>query len=183
MATSILGAVDTFAFGRIPSGWIPCDGRSLQIHEYNDLYTVIETIYGGDGERTFNVPNISGRVVIGTGQGPGFANYYLGQAAGAETVSLVATNVPPHTHSATAVLPVSNGTDNDVPTDRYPGVSPAPANIYASTPSQDTGGDKIMAAVSGVTDVNPGGAPINIQNPILAVNYCICAVGIRVPRA
>jgi microcystin-dependent protein len=76
-----------------------CAGQTLPISQYDALYTLLGTTYGGDGQTTFNLPDLRSRVPIGSGQGPGLNNYVLGQVSGTESVSLNSINVPPHTHT------------------------------------------------------------------------------------
>jgi microcystin-dependent protein len=76
-----------------PSGWEPADGRMLKIIEYTNLYAVIGNTYGGDGQTTFALPDLRGRIVRGVGQGPGLSNVTLGQKGGAESVTLTPNNL------------------------------------------------------------------------------------------
>ena len=111
MATPFVGQIISVGFDFAPLGWFPCDGRTLSIGEYQTLYTILGTTYGGDGQSTFGLPNLNGRVPLGTGQGQNLSNYVQGQMAGTESVTLVTSNTPPHTHtinfSATAATGVS----------------------------------------------------------------------------
>lgn len=113
MATPFVGQIISVGFNFAPLGWFPCDGRTLQISEYQLLYQIIGTTYGGGGVTDFALPNLNGRVPlgIGQGQGQGLSNYVPGQIAGTESVTLLGNNTPPHTHtisfSATAATGVS----------------------------------------------------------------------------
>jgi|HubBroStandDraft_6_1064221.scaffolds.fasta_scaffold31604_2 microcystin-dependent protein len=99
MATPFVGQIISVGFNFAPMGWLLCDGRPLSIPEYQLLYTIIGTTYGGDGVSTFALPNLNGRVPLGTGQGQSLSNYVQGQMAGTESVTLVTGNTPPHTHT------------------------------------------------------------------------------------
>ena len=81
-----IGELQPFAFGRIPSGWLPCDGRLLQIQSNPALFSLLGTTYGGDGRNNFNLPDLRGRLAIGMGQGqnPPLTNRLLAQQAGVD---------------------------------------------------------------------------------------------------
>ena len=99
MAEPYVGQIISVGFNFAPVGWFPCDGRALPISQYDVLYTLLGTTYGGDGVTTFALPNLNGRVPLGQGQGQGLSPYVQGQLVGTEQVSLVSANTPPHTHT------------------------------------------------------------------------------------
>ena len=101
MSEAYVGEIRMFAGDFAPINWAPCDGRTLQINEYEVLYTLLGTTYGGDGRTNFNLPDLRGRLAIGMGQGqnPPLTNRPLAQQAGVETVTLTEANIPAHTHS------------------------------------------------------------------------------------
>jgi len=174
---SFVGSVFAFGFNFAPIGWLPCDGRLIAISEYEVLYALIGTTYGGNGTTTFAVPNLQGRVPIGVGQGPGLSNYVLGQAAGTESVTLTSANLPGHTHPVlTATIPASatNGESAD-PTGRYFGLANATTTqVYATTSSTGIN----MAANTSASGSTGSNLPIEIMNPYQVVSYCICTQGI-----
>jgi microcystin-dependent protein len=173
---SYLGAVFAFGFNFPPVGWLPCDGRVIPISGNDALFNLIGTTYGGDGQATFALPNLGGRVPIGTGQGPGLSNYVLGQTAGSENTTLTTANLPAHNHPVlTANVPVSatEGESND-PTGRYLGVSDGTVGPTYYATSDAT----LMAVNTSTTGVTGSSLPIEIMNPYLAINYCICTEGI-----
>jgi microcystin-dependent protein len=99
MSTCFVGEIRLFAFKRVPINWVACSGQSLKIYDYQALYSLIGTVYGGDGQTTFNVPNLNGRLPIGQGQGAGSqVNYQIGRLGGAETVTLTEAQIPAHLH-------------------------------------------------------------------------------------
>jgi microcystin-dependent protein len=85
-----------------PVGWAFCDGAPLPIDQYTALFQLIGTTYGGDGQTTFNLPDLRGRAPVHQGQGPGLSNYIIGQAGGVESVTLTTQQIPTHTHALTA---------------------------------------------------------------------------------
>lgn len=110
MADPFIGEIRLFGFPRVPDGWLACSGQSVSIGQYEALYTLIGTTYGGDGVQTFQLPDLRGRVPIGQG-----GTFVVGQNAGEEQHSLTNMEIPAHSHglmssttTATAVTPGSS---------------------------------------------------------------------------
>ena len=96
------GVIEMFAGSTAPTGWLICDGSNVSRRIYSDLFKVIGTTYGvGDGNTTFTLPDMRGRVPMGVGQGAGLTNRTLAATAGAETHTIAETNLPAHAHSFT----------------------------------------------------------------------------------
>ena len=176
---SFVGSIWSFGFNFAPYGWAECNGQLLPIAQYQALYSLIGTTYGGDGQTTFAVPNLQGRTPIGTGQGAGLPNYVLGQNGGNTTVTLTTANLPAHTHPVLSVsMPVSTAT----------GLLTDPNNNYlASDDGSAISGAYFSTAVAGVhmapltaanSSVAGNGAPLSIASPYLTINYCISLFGI-----
>nr|GFC72546.1 hypothetical protein [Tanacetum cinerariifolium] len=131
--TTGLSEIRAVGFGFAPVGWATCNGQALPISDYEPLYQLIGTTYGGDGVRTFNVPNLNGAVVVGAGQGNSLSNYQLGQRAGAANVTLNTNQVATHNHAIGGTLAGStSGTLTDNPVSSLPGplsgsYNPSPA--------------------------------------------------------
>ncbi len=102
MSQPFLGQLMLFGGNFAPLGWNFCDGSIVAIANNDALFSLIGTSYGGDGQTTFALPDLRGRVAMGMGQGPGLANYSLAQQGGVESVTLTATQLPAHTHPLTA---------------------------------------------------------------------------------
>ena len=173
MSQPFVGEIRMFAFGNrgAPNGWQICDGSLLSIAEYEVLFTLIGTIYGGDGQSTFAVPDLRGRLPIHQGQGPGLSNYVIGQVSGTETVTLVSTQMPAHTHSMIATTAAS--------TALTPGTGLLPGTVsgdifYATDLTGATAAP--MAAQS--TTIAGGSQPHDNTMPTLTVQYCIAWAGI-----
>ena len=99
MGQPYIGEIRMFAGNFPPNGWAFCDGSLLAISENDTLFQLIGTTYGGDGQSTFALPDLRGRLPVHPGQGPGMANYYtLGEAAGQEEVTLTSNQIPAHSH-------------------------------------------------------------------------------------
>jgi microcystin-dependent protein len=171
-----------------PSGWALCAGQLLSISQYTAVFSLLGTYYGGDGIRTFGLPNLQGRVPVGAGQGAGLSPYTLGQVGGTENVGLTTSNLAAHTHSATpaglsASIPAvtTAGTTNQA----SPSVSLAapvdsgrnPINIYGSgTPTQSLAAGPVTGSVT--VGTSGGGQPHPNLPPYLALNYIIALQGI-----
>ena len=100
-----LGEVDIFVGNYAPGGWAFCDGQLLPINQYDALFSLLGTTYGGDGATTFALPDLRGRSIIGTGQGPGLPYYSLGQITGSETALLTTLDLPSHQHEYASPIP------------------------------------------------------------------------------
>jgi microcystin-dependent protein len=105
--TPYYGETKLFAYKFCPVGWLPADGRTLAIADNDTLFNLIGTTYGGDGETTFVLPDLRGRLPLGTGQGPGLSNHVIGETGGAESVTLTSAQLPAHAHwqNATTLPP------------------------------------------------------------------------------
>jgi microcystin-dependent protein len=100
MSQPYIGQIIIFGGNFAPAGWALCNGQTLPISENDALFTLIGTTYGGDGQETFNLPDLQGRVPIHMGQGPGISqNYQIGEKAGVEAVTLTTQQIPTHNHS------------------------------------------------------------------------------------
>ncbi len=122
-----IGTIKMFAGNFAPRGYLFCDGRLLPISQYTALFSILGTMYGGNGVTTFALPDLRGRVPIQAGAGPELSNYALGQSGGEERTSLTIANLPQHMHGITA-LGVELEGNSHLPTDAYP------ANTYETTP-------------------------------------------------
>lgn len=108
MAQPYVGEIRMFAGNFAPNGWMFCEGAPLPISENDVLFQLIGTTYGGDGEQTFNLPNLASRVPIHMGTGPDGTTYQLGEMAGTEQETLTVQQIPSHTHPLTATTQLGN---------------------------------------------------------------------------
>ena len=170
-----IGEIRIFAGNFAPVGWLFCNGQLLNIAEYEVLFVLLGTTYGGDGQTTFALPNLQSRAAVGLGQGPGQSNYVQGQQAGTESVTLTTLQLPTHTHQVQAAPKAHTGT----PTQDNPGgayFGDGGGSIYG--PSSGTGKLASGAFTGGqVAAAGASQAHANIQ-PLLAVNYIIATTGI-----
>lgn len=172
-----VGEIRIFGGNFAPLGWLFCRGQLLQISEYDVLFQLIGTTYGGDGVTTFGVPNLASRVVVGQGQMPGGQNYQIGQMMGVESLMLNGTQLPVHAHAFAGTVNAINsgGTAQANPNGNYFGYGGGTSyntGLGLSPDSLNTG------AVAGQSSVVGSGQPhANIQ-PVLATSYIICTSGL-----
>lgn len=171
MSEPFLGQITIFGGNYAPRNWALCQGQILSIAQNSALFSLLGTIYGGNGTTTFALPDLRGRVAIGFGQGPGLPGYVLGQVGGQAAVTLTANQMPAHNH----VLMTSNtsGTSAD-PTNNYPAVlfdSNGTANVTGYTATHNTTLKSDAVSIAG------GSQPISIEPPYLALNYIIAMQG------
>ena len=129
-----IGQISIFAGNFAPRGWAQCNGQLLSIAQTTALFSILGTTYGGDGRVTFALPDLRGRVPVHMGQGPGLSNYVEGESSGSETVTLISTQMPAHTHVVTCS---GSGASSDNPSNAVPGLAADsgrnPVNAYNST--------------------------------------------------
>ena len=168
-ATPSLGDVIVVGFTFCPRGYMNADGQLLAISAHQSLYSILGTTYGGDGRTTFALPDLRSRVTVGAGQAPGLPDYQLGARFGSESVTMLFSNMPNHTHAAFGTTALPN---EETPSGNSLGsFNPAGANIYtSSTPNEP------MA--SGVISTTGSSHPIPISAPTTTLRYCIATEGL-----
>ncbi|MAW99444.1 MAG: phage tail protein [Sphingomonas sp.] len=174
MGEAYVGEIRIFPYpARTPKGWAECDGSVLQIAEYETLYSLIGTTYGGDGRSTFALPDLRGRVPIGQGTSPTTGSkYVLGQAAGAERVTLLSDQMPEHTHSLNAGTAAATDTDPDGKV-----LANGTAEIFVDVPD----GTVMMSAQA--VGMTGGHQPHDNCGPTLPLRPCIALFGVYPSRA
>jgi microcystin-dependent protein len=170
MATPFVGEIRMFGGNFAPQGWAFCDGSLLSISQNTVLFQLIGTIYGGDGQQTYGLPDLRGRVPVHQGNSPQ-GNFVIGQSSGSEAVTLLSNQVPAHSHPAQAA-PGGNV------------VSPQNA-VWSSDPGGNTAawttpiGSPPSMSSNAIGSNNTGGAQQhdNMQ-PFLAISYIISLFGV-----
>lgn len=170
-----IGEIRLFAGNFAPRGWMFCDGTIYSISTYEVLYTILGTTYGGNGQTTFGVPDLRGRIAVGTGQGAGLQNITLGQVGGTETVTMTTAQMPMHTHNAMATIAFPSFSDSGNTGSPSGAILGGLQGAY-STQAGDT--NIASATASGALSAVGSGIPIDILQPVLAANYIICCEGI-----
>jgi microcystin-dependent protein len=175
MSQPFVGEIRAFGFNFAPYGWAFCNGQPLPISQYDTLYAVIGTTYGGDGQTTFNAPNLQGQVPMHWGNGPGGFNTSIGQVQGTTQVTLTQAQTPSHTHTVVAQLIPSGGVveRTQVPKSVSYLADSSPGGVYLdTTPSFNSQlAGNVLSSVG-------GSLPHDNMQPYLAVNFCISLLGI-----
>jgi microcystin-dependent protein len=161
-----------FPFNFAPKGWAFCDGQILPLSQNTALFSLLGTTYGGDGKSNFALPNMQGNVPMHPGQGPGLSLHDLGETGGSETVTLLESEIPAHSHSMTASQADAGAR---VPTGQLLAAGIGGISAFAApgtlTPMSDNA-------------VTPAGGdqPHNNMQPYLTLNFCIALQGVYPPR-
>ena len=182
-----------------PRNWASCSGQTMPISSFNAVFSLIGTLYGGDGRTTFNLPDLRGRTVVGSGAGIALTPRSNGQAGGAETVTLSPSELPAHDHDANTATPVPTSASISVKS-AATSTSPSPANGLMGAPSNNipqygtAAGANMSASMMQLSDLtfNPlttilsnngsNQSHFNIQ-PYQVVGYIICLSGIYPSRS
>ena len=178
MANYYVGQIVLVGFNFAPSGFLLCDGSLQPISQYDVLFNLIGTTYGGDGQTTFAVPDLRGRVPIHQGNG-----YVLAQKAGTETVTLLTTEMPGHTHTidasqVTGALACRNGPGTSrSPVGNVPAIELTGVTMPYSSQSPDVAMGGSVAG-SGNSAATGSSQPHDNMQPYTVLNYCIASDGI-----
>lgn len=178
-----LGQIIWTGFNFCPRGWTPANGALLPISQYTALFSLLGTTYGGNGQSTFALPDLRGRVTLGPGQGPGLPNHVLGEQAGAESTTLLESQMPQHTHSASGgvVARASSGAGNTTAPGGNVLASGGTTRAYAPGPADvDMAADSVSAQTT--LGVAGGSQPFNNVQPVLTMTACIALEGVYPPR-
>src|SRR5215471_21069671 len=166
MSEPFIGQIQAFGFNFAPTGWATCDGQILSIAQNTALFSLLGTMYGGNGQTTFALPDLRGRVPIHQGQGPGLSPYVMGEASGTESVTLLTTQIPQHNHSVAA----SSVAADQASPDGALWASPVDSTGNGGAGYTKTGANVTMA--QNATGIAGGNQPhANIQ-PYLCINFC-----------
>lgn len=176
-----IGIIKLFGGTFAPRGWALCDGSLVAINANTALFSILGTAFGGNGTTNFGIPDLRGKTAIGTGLNPQGRNYVLGEIVGTETVPILVTNMPAHTHIATTK--VNNAEGNLT----------APVAGSSLSAMVDTSVNQILSynnvaptiALNATTTTNAaagGNVPLPIMQPSLALTYIICLQGLYPSR-
>ena len=167
MPEPYVGEIRMFAGNFAPNGWMFCEGQTLPISENDVLFQLIGTTYGGDGQETFNLPNLASRVPIHMGTGPDGTTYQIGEMAGTEQETLTIQQIPNHNHALTASL------DN------------AQGSAVLNNVTGQVGASQIYREVAPATAMAPsaigpagGSQPHENTQPFLCINFIISLFGV-----
>lgn len=167
MSDPFVGEIKIFAGNFAPLGWALCDGQLMSIADFDALYSLIGTTYGGDGVATFGLPDMRGRLPLHAGQGPGLSPYVLGQRAGAEEVTLSTLQLPSHSH---VVMAQSGKGDKPTPN----GMALATASTFLYSPY----GSSVANMNTQALGMAGGSQPHDNMMPFQCLNFIIALEGI-----
>ncbi|MEO6732653.1 MAG: tail fiber protein [Ferruginibacter sp.] len=163
-----IGEISMSGFNFAPRGYATCDGQLLPIAQNTALFSLLGTQYGGNGQTTFALPDLRGRVPMHQGQGPGLSVRTIGEVAGQENHTLISTQIPAHTHTLNAV---SNAGDIATPAGAYLANTGALDKEYKATGT-------VVAMNTNAVGITGGGQPHNNLPPYLVINFYIAMEGI-----
>jgi len=169
MATPFLGEIRMFGGNFAPKGWALCNGQLLAISQNTALFSLLGTMYGGNGINTFALPDLRWRVPNHFGQGPGLSNYTQGQVGGTENVTLLQGNLPAHSHPVHAV---TAGGHQASPAANLPAIESTGTSLNFSSSAANA---TMNAATIGNTGQN---LPLPVIQPYLTINFIIALQGI-----
>jgi len=172
-AQPFVAEVCTFPYNFPPKGWAFCNGQLLPLSQNTALFSLLGTFYGGDGKSTFALPDIQGSVPLHQGQSTTGTEYFLGEAAGEEAVTLLQSEMPFHNHTVQGNF---NPGDTFTPTPTVALTNSSPGNAYV------TGSPPLVLMSPQATSVAGGSFPHNNMMPYLTLNFCIALQGIFPPR-
>lgn len=172
MADPFVAEIRILPFNFAPKGWSHCDGQLLPISQNTALFSLLGITYGGNGKSNFALPNLQGRAPMHPGQGPGLASHDLGETGGSETVTLLASEIPSHSHTLRA-----SSDDGELR-------SPSSNRVLARSGSGSAYSTNSPDVPMAFETITPSGAgqPHNNMQPYLTCNFCIAMQGVFPPR-
>lgn len=172
MADPFVAEIRIFPFTFAPRGWAFCDGQILPLSQNTALFSLLGTMYGGDGKSNFALPNLQGSAPMHPGQGPGLSAHDLGETGGSQTVSLLITEMPVHSHTLRAdTLDLG---DTNIASNTASLALSSGGSLYQAASNTMLAGQALAPA--------GGNAPHNNLMPYLTLNFCIALQGVYPPR-
>jgi len=169
MSDQFVAEIRIFPFNFPPTGWAFCDGQLMPISQNTALFALLGTTYGGDGKSTFALPNLQGSVPMQPGQGQGLSLRDLGEMSGTETVTLLISEIPVHTHAIRVSAEVG---DIQIPADNTALARSGSGSAYTATVA-----NLVQLAPQALSPAG-GSLPHNNMQPYLTLNFCIALQGI-----
>ena len=175
MSDPFVAEIRMFAGNFAPKGWATCDGQLLPISQNTALFSLVGTFYGGDGKSTFGLPDMQGNAPMFWGQGQGLSDHDLGEMSGSETVTLLESEIPVHSHSLSASTNAADEEGTKQPANGIPGVQQGSNQMYTAFANP---------AAMAFQALSPAGSslPHNNMMPYLTLTYIIALQGVFPPR-
>lgn len=173
-----IGQIQAFGFNFPPRNWAFCEGQLMAINQWQALFSLLGTTFGGDGRTTFGLPDLRGRSIVGIGAGAGLSNITWGQKSGAESLNITVQNLPSHSHTANVRLGTGLG-NTATATNNKLGASAGSDTIYTSAGFSN---DNLAAGTVEVSNTG-GNIPIQSRNPYLGIYVSIALIGIFPSRS
>ena len=170
MADPFVAEIRIFPFNFAPKGWAWCDGQLLPLSQNTALFSLLGTTYGGNGKSNFALPDLQGRAPMHPGQGPGLSLHDLGETGGSETVTLLESEIPSHSHQVRAI-----GAFGDQPSPANNTWGRTSANVYVNATTGQMSPEALAPA--------GGDQPHNNMQPYLTFYFCIALQGVFPPRS
>jgi len=175
MADPFVAEIRIFPFNFAPRGWAWCDGQLLPLSQNTALFSLLGTTYGGNGKSNFALPDLQGRAPMHPGQGPGLSLHDLGETGGSETVTLLESEIPAHSHAARVVGTDQGDLQGPTPTRSFAKSGRGFAYVASTAPNVSMAPEALPPA--------GGDQPHNNMQPYLALNFIIALQGIFPPRS
>jgi microcystin-dependent protein len=175
VSSPFVAEIRIFGFNFAPTGWATCDGQLLPISQNTALFSLLGTMYGGDGKSTFALPDLAGSAPLHAGQGQGLSEYFQGQTSGSETVTLLQSEMPIHAHSISASTNAADEEGTKQPVGAMPGAQQGSNQMYTAMASPVAFAPEALA-IAGAS------LPHNNMMPYLTLNFCIAMQGVFPPR-
>lgn len=173
-----LAEITMFGGNFAPRAWAFCDGQLLSIAQNTALFSLLGTIYGGDGRTTFGLPDLRGRIPLHPGNGPGLRSYRLGEKGGSYQHTLTVNEMPSHNHTATAASQMRAESRPGNGTDPAGQMLASGQTIYRpNAAAEDVVMDPAMVSTDVTVNNNGGNQSFSIQNPFIGVHFIIALQG------
>jgi microcystin-dependent protein len=175
VADPFVAEIRIFPFNFAPKGWAWCDGQLMPLSQNTALFSLLGTTYGGDGKSNFALPDLQGRAPMHPGQGPGLSLHDLGETGGSETVTLLESEIPAHSHALMATTQPGE--------DAEPNPSEALGRSVGASLYQTVANANLVQLGPGALAPAGGDMPHNNLQPYLTFYFCIALQGVFPPRS
>ncbi|MBK7393689.1 MAG: phage tail protein [Chloracidobacterium sp.] len=176
MADPFVAEIRIFPFNFPPRGWAFCNGQLLPLSQNTALFSLLGTTYGGNGKSNFALPDLQGNAPMHPGQGPGLSLHDLGETGGSETVTLLQSEIPLHSHALNASNAAADEEGQKSPAGAVPASQQGSNPVYGALSGNLVPMSQQSVAAAG------GGQPHNNMMPYLTLNFCIAQQGVFPPR-